>query len=144
MSDRPVVSAIEAHFDDRGSVYCALDNMDFGQVKRTYVVRNWERGCIRAWHGHREAWTGMHVIRGAAKIIARNMDEPSDITAAVLSELGPGIFWIPPGFYNGAVSLSADTRILVYSTLTFNEVKLDDVRLKLSDEDKKLFEVANR
>jgi dTDP-4-dehydrorhamnose 3,5-epimerase-like enzyme len=121
-----------------------MDELDADGIKRTYVVRNWKAGQIRAWHGHRMAWTGMHVIRGAAKLIARNMDDASDITKTVLSDRNPGVFWIPPGYYNGGLSLEDDTVILVYSTLTFEEVLSDDHRADLTEEDLELFEVKNR
>jgi len=144
MPPRPDVNIATVYFDDRGSVYCPMDNLDRDGIKRTYVVRNWSAGRIRAWHGHREAWTGMHVIKGAAKLIARNMDEASDISSVVLSDKNPGIFWIPPGYYNGSITLEDDTRILVYSTLSFDEVKGDDHRAELTSEDRELFEVKDR
>jgi len=152
--------------DDRGSVYCALDKMntysmtdDFapnmnlpGPIKRTYVVHNWGSGRIRAWHGHRNGWTGIHVISGAAKVVAVPIGEDDKLTyiermtkSAVLSDKNPGIFWVPPGWFNGHMSLKDDTKMLIYSTHTFEEVKDDDVRCCLSNMDvKRYFEVENR
>jgi dTDP-4-dehydrorhamnose 3,5-epimerase-like enzyme len=144
MPPRPDINECPVYFDDRGSVYCALDNMVRDKVQRTYVVRNWRAGLIRAWHGHRAAWTGMHVIKGAAKLVARHMDEATDITSVVLSDKNPGVFWIPPGYYNGSMTLEDDTRILVYSTLTFDDVKSDDYRAELTESDRELFEVKDR
>ena len=147
---RPFVDHVPLYEDDRGSVYCVVDNDvdnvgDGAPIKRTYVVRNWSKGLIRAWHGHAKAWTGIHVIKGAAKIAAKNMGDCEDIVIQVLSDRKPGIFWIPPGWYNGAMSLEDDTRLLVYSTLSFDEVKSDDYRLPLADEDRRdVFKVVDR
>jgi dTDP-4-dehydrorhamnose 3,5-epimerase-like enzyme len=114
-------------------------------IKRTYVVKNWSKGLIRAWHGHKKAWTGIHVIKGAAKIAGKNMENGAQVITTVLSDRKPGIFWIPPGWYNGAMSLEDDTRLLVYSTLSFDEVQSDDFRRKLTDMDKhNVFKVVDR
>jgi dTDP-4-dehydrorhamnose 3,5-epimerase-like enzyme len=158
---KPFVVMTELHVDDRGTVYCPFDHNgdgDVGEIKRTYVVHNWEKGRIRAWHGHRRGWTGLHVIHGSAKIVAKIIEpESGDDTpwllhasrnpsvSVVLSDKSPGIFWVPPGWYNGHVSLEDNTKILVYSTHTFEEVKKDDIRCSLDPNHiKKYFEVKNR
>jgi len=150
---KPFVDMAELYVDDRGTVYCPFDHNgdgDVGEIKRTYVVHNWEKGRIRAWHGHREGWTGLHVIHGAAKIVAipigcYTQDEVNLQETVVLSDKRPGIFWVPPGWYNGHMSLEDNTKILVYSTHTFEEVKEDDVRRKLHQFDfGNFFEVKNR
>lgn len=155
---KPIVEMCNLHVDDRGSVYCILDNIGShitGQhpsrlnIKRTYLVHNWEKGRIRAWHGHNKGWTGLHVITGAAKVVAipiNNLRRGShNQTSVVLSSMNPGILWVPPGWYNGHMSLEDNTRILVYSTHSFEEVKKDDVRMDLTDVDKGFyFSVRNR
>jgi dTDP-4-dehydrorhamnose 3,5-epimerase-like enzyme len=154
---KPFVELTNLYIDDRGSVYCALDNIGEQtptehpsfKVQRTYVVHNWEKGRIRAWHGHKEGWTGLHVIHGAAKIvaipIASEGEQMCSRKSVVLSDKSPGIFWVPPGWYNGHMSLEDNTKILVYSTHTFEEVKKDDVRQDLTDADVSFyFEVRNR
>ena len=149
----PVIELVNLHIDDRGSVWCPLDNIgpaklgipaaEYKDVKRTYVVHNWEKGRIRAWHGHLTGWTGMHVIHGAAKIIARSIRDGHQI-AAVFSDRNPGVMWVPPGYFNGAMSLEDNTKILCYSTLTFDEVKEDNVRAELTEKDVALFRVKDR
>lgn len=124
----PEVFDIPVHQDDRGFVYCVRDNMFDDMIQRTYVVENHSKGLVRAWHGHRKADTYMHVIQGVVKIAAMNMENDEDITCAVLTDRRPQMFYIPAGFYNGAMSLTDNTKILVYSTLTFDKVKSDDYR----------------
>lgn len=153
----PIIERVPLHVDDRGSVYCPFDENgdgDVGLVKRTYVVQNWKAGMIRAWHGHKKGWTGLHVIHGAAKVVAAPINDDGEamtwagvdnLTSVVLSDKNPGILWVPPGYFNGSVSLVDNTKILVYSTLTFNEVKEDDVRAEVSHYDKvNVFDVRNR
>lgn len=153
---QPFVTMSIMHVDDRGSVYCSLDEIGRAAVprldiKRTYIVHNWEKGRIRAWHGHRNGWTGLHVIHGAAKIVAVPISEGSRVRteteslSKVLSDKNTGILWVPPGYFNGHVSLEDNTKILVYSTHTFEEVKNDDVRCELEKEHiERYFEVKNR
>lgn len=141
--DGPAVLTVGLHADDRGYVYCPLDNLDELGIKRTYVVENHNIGMIRAWHGHRKADTYMHVIRGAVKLAALNMDDHDKIMVRTLTERSPQILYVPAGWYNGAQSLTAGTKILVYSTLTFDDVKHDDERLPW-DAKEDVWKVVNR
>lgn len=125
---KPHVITQQLNADDRGIVYTALTNLDFAGIKRTYVVKNWSKGMVRAWHGHKKATTYIHVIKGAAKLAAVPIDGPGEPFITVLSENTPGVLVVPPGWYNGSMSLEDDTRILVYSTLLIEEVKNDDFR----------------
>lgn len=140
----PTVQECKLHVDDRGSVHCVLDRLDEFGIKRTYLVENFSKGMIRAWHGHKVGATGMTVIHGAAKIMAKDMDTDRVVRTEVLSDRKPSVFWIPPGYYNGAMSLVDGTKILVYSTVSFDEVVHDNFRDTLSSAELDLFGVKNR
>ena len=141
---KPQIIDINVHLDDRGSVYGAFDNLDWHKIKRTYVVRNWQAGTIRAWHGHFKAATYIHVIKGTAKVAAKHMDT-SDVVVGTLSSLKPQLFYVPPGWYNGTMTLQEDTRLLIYSTLTLEKVKEDDEREEVTQEDlNKIWKVIHR
>lgn len=141
---RPRVIEVPLHIDDRGSVYGAFDKMNEVQIKRTYVVENHQSEFVRAWHGHQVADTYIHVISGVAKIAAVNMLNHNDITVATLSAHKPALFYIPGGFYNGAQNLVQGTKLLVYSTLTMEEVKADNFRLKWDDIKTDIWEAVYR
>ncbi len=133
---KPRVIDIPLYQDDRGYVYCAMDYMHDKGIVRTYVVENHSKGMIRCWHGHREADTYLHVISGSAKVAAMKMEKcdisqdviVGETTTSVLTARKPQLFEIPFGYYNGTMSLEDNTKILVYSTLSFDEVKDDDER----------------
>ena len=125
----PAVMTVALHQDDRGFVYCALDNMDQLGIKRTYLVENFSKGRVRAWHGHRKADTYIHVLQGAVKLAAMDMDDHSRLQVVTLTGRKPQVFFVPAGWYNGAYSLTDGTKLIVYSTLSFEEVKNDDERL---------------
>jgi len=140
---KPYFTDIPLYGDDRGFVHCAMDHMDDRGIKRTYLVENLEKGMVRAWHGHAQATTYMHVISGVVKLAAMKMDDPDDIFTKVCSSRKPELFKVPAGYYNGAMSLTDGTKILVYSTLSFDEVKNDDFRLPW-DYNKEIWKVEPR
>ena len=141
---RPKLYNVPLYIDDRGYVYCPFDNLDSQRIKRTYVVENHGRGMVRAWHGHRKASTYIHVIHGAAKLAACHMDNPNDFTVVSLASRNPGVFCIPPNYYNGTMSLEAGTKMLVYSTISFNQCKNDDYRANWEDLHPEIWEVKWR
>jgi len=158
--DKPELISLPLYVDDRGTVHCPMDELHNKGIKRTYIVKNWSGARIRAWHGHEKADTYMHVIEGAVKIAAKpissknppgvmiglvgHIDETKYMVKTLMAEK-PEIIKIPAGWFNGAMSLTEGTKILVYSTLSFNEVKDDDIRDFVSETELlKVFRVVNR
>ncbi len=119
--------------DDRGSVRFVND-FDFAGVKRFYIVENHQAGFIRAWHAHRREGKYVMVVQGSAIVAAVRIQDWQKPTTAgpvhrhVLSAIKPSVFWIPPGYANGFKSLTADTKIMFFSTSTIEESRGDDVR----------------
>ena len=156
--DKPESIPLPLYIDDRGTVHCCMDNLHDKGIKRTYIVKNWSTKRIRAWHGHEKADTYLHVIEGAVKIVAKPISKRNSIIQnkpAIFNEKDymvvtvtaekPEIVKIPAGWFNGAMSLTEGTKILVYSTLSFDEVKQDDIRDYVSElELLKVFRVVNR
>jgi dTDP-4-dehydrorhamnose 3,5-epimerase len=119
--------------DDRGSV-AFVNGFDFAGVRRFYVVANHKDGFVRAWHAHRREAKYVSVIAGAAVVAAVKIDdwqEPSrsaEVHRYVLSAARPAVLFIPPGYANGFMSLTPDTRVAFFSTSTVEESREDDVR----------------
>lgn len=119
--------------DDRGSL-SFVNDFDFAGIKRFYLVRNHRRGFVRAWHAHRREAKYVTVTRGTALVGAVRIDdwaEPSpgaEVHRHVLSAEAPGIFYIPPGYANGFMSLTEDATMLFFSTASLAESRGDDVR----------------
>ena len=119
--------------DDRGSV-SFVNDFDFSDVKRFYMIKNHAQGFIRAWHGHKKEAKYFTVVKGSALICGVEIDDwksPSknlQITRFVLSEAAPSVLYLPEGFANGAMSLTSDTTIVVYSTVSLQESLNDDIR----------------
>lgn len=119
--------------DDRGEVGFVND-FNFDKIKRFYTVSNHKSGFIRAWHAHKKEAKYVTVIQGAALIGAveiDNWDTPSKenkIWKYTLSEHKPCILYIPCGYANGFMSLTAETKLIFFSTSSINETKDDDIR----------------
>jgi len=119
--------------DDRGSVNFVND-FDFRGVKRHYLVKNFRKGFVRAWHGHQFEAKYVTIVHGAAIVGAVPVDNwvTPDTTVQpsryVLSAEQPTILYIPAGYANGWMSLTDEATLAVYSTTTAVESKGDDFR----------------
>ena len=120
--------------DDRGSVGFVND-FGFAGVKRFYTVTNHTAGFVRAWHAHRREAKYVTVIQGAAIVAAVRIDDwehPSaDLvpTRYVMSASRPAVLFIPAGYANGSMSLTADAKLMFFSTATVQDSLGDDVRI---------------
>lgn len=119
--------------DDRGEAIFA-NAFQFKDVKRFYIVRNHRVGFVRAWHGHKNAGKYVLVCSGAALVGAvaienwQAPDPKARVYRFVLSAKKPVILYIPPGYANGAMSLTVDTQIIYFATDTLEETAQDDYR----------------
>jgi dTDP-4-dehydrorhamnose 3,5-epimerase-like enzyme len=119
--------------DDRGSL-SFVNDFAFQNIKRFYVVSNHRAGFVRAWHAHRREAKYVTVVEGAAVVCAVAIDDwdtPSrdaEVVRHILSAIQPAILFIPPGYANGFMSLTPDSKLLFFSTATLDESRSDDVR----------------
>ncbi len=119
--------------DDRGAVRFVND-FDFAGVKRFYCVSNHRAGLVRAWHAHRREAKYVTVLSGAAVVGAvkiENWEQPArdaKVDRFVLSDSRPSVLLIPAGYANGFMSLTDDTLVAFFSTVTLQEGLEDDVR----------------
>lgn len=131
--------------DDRGKL-SFVNDFDFKNVKRFYMVENHSKGFIRAWHGHKNENKYVYVVSGAILLAIVPMEGTKTMMfydKCVLSADKPGIFCIPKGFYNGFKTLTDDAKVIFYSSSTLEESKEDDYR-ESSKKWNELFEVEER
>jgi len=119
--------------DDRGDL-SYVNDFNFKNIRRYYMVRNHARGFVRAWHAHRKEAKYAIVVSGAVlcgAVAIDNWEYPSKDTSPhryILTEKKPAVFYIPPGYANGFMTLTDDASIIFYSTATLAESRGDDVR----------------
>ncbi len=119
--------------DDRGQVVF-INDFNFKDVKRFYMVSNHSANFVRAWHAHKKEAKYVLVTQGAAilgAVAIDNWDEPSkdaEVHRFVLSAQRPSVLYIPAGYANGFMTLTPDTQLMFFSTSTLEESKGDDFR----------------
>jgi dTDP-4-dehydrorhamnose 3,5-epimerase-like enzyme len=137
--------------DDRGTVGFNND-VDLTNVKRFYTVSNHTPGFIRAWHAHilegkYFVMTSGSAIIGAVKLKTKDetiiLDYGEQYSQALSATL-PSVFYIPPGFANGIKLMTTDSTLMVLSTASLAESKVDDIRFNFYAETFNPFEVSFR
>lgn len=119
--------------DDRGQV-AFVNDFNFGDVKRFYMVTNHSSGFVRAWHAHRFEAKYVLVVQGAAIVGAVAIDDwdnpskDSQVHRYVLSAKKPSVLYIPAGYANGFMSLTEDAQLIFFSIRTMEESMNDDIR----------------
>lgn len=113
--------------DDRGKV-TFVNDFDFKDVKRFYMVENHRANFVRAWHGHKKEGKYVFVVQGAAIVAWTPIEGVWSMDRVVLSADKPQVLFIPAGYYNGFKTLTDDTKVMFFSTSTVEESKDDDIR----------------
>lgn len=135
--------------DDRGTV-SFVNGFNFPDVKRFYMVSNFNCDTIRAFHGHEKEGKYIFVASGTAILCAVKMDDKvnpnkkNPVNRYVLSARKPCVVFIPAGYANGFRSLEDDTKIVFFSTSTLEESKGDDYRFPADYWGQQIWEVENR
>lgn len=118
--------------DHRGSLKYVND-FNLGNVNRFYTITQSPDHGARAWQGHKTEFKAFHCLKGAFAIrLAKiedweNPGEP-EITAFTLSASESEILLIPGGYANGLKALEDDSRLLIFSEMTTEEAKGDEIR----------------
>lgn len=133
MKDKPHIFNGELAVDDRGEV-AFVNDFGFESVKRFYMVSNHRSGFVRAWHAHKHEAKYVMAISGAAimgTVRIDDWDKPSKdlpIQKYVISSKKPQVLYIPPGYANGFMSLTSESKLMFFSTATLEESVGDDIR----------------
>jgi len=114
--------------DDRGQL-SFVNDFNFSDVKRFYMVENHQSGFIRAWHGHKKEGKYVFVPNGAILLGCVNL-ETEEIDRFVLSSSKPQVLYIPPGYANGFMNLQNNTKVMFFSTSTLEDSLGDDIRFE--------------
>jgi len=132
-ASKPVLIAGGLAADDRGEL-TFVNDFRFEGVKRFYTVSNHRQGFIRAWHGHKRESKYVTAVSGAALVGAvciDNWEQPSrelHVERFVMSAHRPSVLYIPAGHANGFMSLTADLKLIFFSTSSLEESQGDDFR----------------
>lgn len=118
--------------DDRGSLTFSND-FDMSEVKRFYMVENFDNNIVRAYHGHLKEAKYVFVPQGSVLIILVKMNGKKIEGKPVkffLSSRKPQVLFVPPSYANGFKALEDNTKIMFFSTSTLQESRGDDYRFE--------------
>ena len=133
LSEKPQSIELKVFIDDRGEFISILDeiqnlNPRIGQIKRIYYIVNPSRGIIRGLHYHQKEWKFFVIVKGSAKFVILNPDNPSEIYTFVSSERKANLIVVPPKYAHGWISLKDDAILVCASNVTTQESLADDKR----------------
>jgi dTDP-4-dehydrorhamnose 3,5-epimerase-like enzyme len=120
-------------FDNRGSLSFS-NTFSFLEIKRFYIVHNYNKNFIRAWHGHLEEKKFITCVQGTFQVSCVRMDKtksPSKknkIFTWFLNAGNQNIISIPEGYANGSMSLEDNSKLLIFSTSSLEDSLKDDYR----------------
>lgn len=126
---------LKARVDDRGYLVKMIraDDAHFTKFGEVYIVGDFAKGTIRAWHKHDLLWDYFHISHGAAKFGLRDdrKDSPTyeEINTFVLSARNPATLVVPPGVYHGWMALEDDTQLVSVGSELYDPNNLDEVRV---------------
>ena len=144
--EKPYVIELEIYDDDRGFLVPLTNELSPENIRRVYVVGNFSKGIIRGFHYHFKEIKMFYIVKGAAKFIAINPDNPNEKYEFVITERKPKVVVIPPKYANGWVSLADNTLLVSMSSRTIDEIRedKDDVRYDPFKWGKEIWEVKAR
>lgn len=131
--NKPTIIEGNNIFDNRGSL-TFVNKFDLKKIKRFYIIKNHASKFIRAWHGHKIEEKFFFCSEGAFQLSCVKIDNfkkpnpKKKIFTWILSSEKPQIICIPKGYANGTMTLTKNTKILVFSSLSLEESKSDDYR----------------
>lgn len=134
--------------DDRGQV-TFVNDFDFKNIKRFYMIENFSTDIIRAFHGHLKEAKYVFVSSGSALIVAVEMDDTktpnkgNEVYRFILSSKNPQVLYIPSGFVNGFRALEKNTKVIFFSTASLEDSKKDDYRFPYDYWGKEIWQVKN-
>jgi len=121
------------HKDARGIV-TFFNHFIMDSVKRMYIIEPSDKYDIRAWQGHRYERKWFYPLVGnfdVRLIKPLNWDNPNKVSETfkfTLESNSNEILHIPGGFINGFRGLDSGAKLMVFSNLSLDDSKIDDIR----------------
>jgi len=121
-------------FSDHRGTISYVNDFNFKNIERFYIISNSDENPIRAWQGHKLDSKNFYCIIGSFKIHLvkiDNWENPSKdlyIETIIVSATESKIVHIPAGYANAIESLELNSKLISFSTLALSAVNDDDVR----------------
>lgn len=114
------IVSVPTYNDDRGWLTQIYEKTNFPEIKRMYIVKNYNTKTVRAFHKNFGEWKIFYIIKGAAKFILHKDKKTKEYC---LSDKKPEILIVGPEIWNGWKALIEGTTLLGMTTTTMKEHK---------------------
>lgn len=129
------VIPLKAHVDDRGFLIEILRACDphFNKFGQIYMVADFAKGTVRAFHKHKKLWDFFFIAAGAAKFAfyddRRRSHSYKKIVTVVTSLENPSLIIVPPGVFHGWMALQDNTILISTASEVYNRKNPDEARV---------------
>tara|TARA_B110000211_G_scaffold72789_1_gene84489 strand:- start:1989 stop:2417 length:429 start_codon:yes stop_codon:yes gene_type:complete len=123
----------ESYIDDRGKLDY-FNDFNMSAIKRMYFTTHFNLDVVRAWQGHTVESRWFICVSGSfnVKLIKiDNWEAPSNLLPVenyVLNSEIKLVLYIPNGYVNGFRALEPNSKLMIMSNYSFNEIKNDQIR----------------
>lgn len=123
----------ELFVDHRGEILSA-NNLDFAEIKRSYVITNADTEIIRGWHGHQDEKKWFWCVKGSfigAFVEIDDWDTPNKELTPQIYRLSAGksqVVCVPEGYANCFRATEPNSLLMVFSSKTYPECLSDSWR----------------
>ena len=120
MAEKPSIINGGLFSDHRGSIR-HVNDFNFNDVKRFYIIKHSDTATIRAWQGHEFEKKYFYPVKGRFVVAWVEIDDfeaPSQYLIPEYKVLSAGkseILTVPKGYANGLKALEPDSEILIFS-----------------------------
>ena len=121
-------------FSDERGVIRFVNDFTLEGIKRFYTIMQSPENGQRAWQGHKTESKYFYCLKGSFALrLAKidDWDEPGSnplIISFKLSDVNSEILVVPGGYANGIKALEKHSQLLIFSDVTVDEAKGDEVR----------------
>lgn len=121
-------------FSDHRGTLSFVNDFNFPDIQRFYVISNTENHPIRAWQGHKLDNKYFYCIQGVFRISYVKIDSwvlPSkdlEVKSSILEATKSNILYIPHGYANAIEALEKDSKLISFATLPLDRLHEDDIR----------------
>lgn len=134
--DKPFLQQLTVHVDDRG--YLAeifrCDDPAFKEFGQVYIVGDFAKGTVRAFHRHFWTWDYFFVSHGAGKFVLVDPIELNILRGNesyqiyTLSSKKFSILHVPPLWWHGWMALEDDTQLISITNKPYDRSSPDEER----------------
>lgn len=123
--------------DERGQIRFVND-FDLSEVRRFYIIKNWDTSIVRGWRAHKMEQRWFYVIAGSFSVDIVSIDNwispspDSPVDRIVLSASDQRVLHLATGYGTAFQALEDDSELLVFADYPIENAANDDYTYPLA------------